>query len=73
MWNLDLTLERWKNMKDSTAATIGKITGIVIIFIVFYILMYLGGTTIGLPLILALLAANIVETKILVSQQQERK
>jgi len=53
-------------------ATIGKITAILIIFIVFYCLLHLGGD-VGLAIVLALLAATLVEIKVIVYKLGEKK
>jgi len=53
-------------------ATIGKITAILIIFIIFYCLLHLGGD-VGLAIVLSLLAATLVEIKVIVYKIGEKK
>ena len=54
------------------AATIGKITAILIIFIIFYCLLHLSGD-VGLAIVLAILAATLVEIKVIVYKLGEKK
>lgn len=49
------------------AATIGKITAVLMVFIIFYLLLHLGGD-IGLAIVLSLLAVNIVELKVILTK-----
>lgn len=46
-------------------ATIGKWVGMIIIFIIFYVILSLTPYTVGLAIILAILAGNVVELKIM--------